>query len=243
MKYCTKCGKQLADEIAFCPSCGQNQNGRVDVATSQSQNLDEATKEAVINEKIKMIDFMLHGLKVLCAIAIVLQVVAYFLPLLDYDNYNCIWWITQCINDNIDFDGNIAGFFMCGILSIIFTVIYIIRIKKSAGVDLLIYSVIFIITVRVMISAADIKDYLGVGTKILSVTGIVLTVLSGLIMVINSAVEHIFPEYGSQKRPYYSSGHMLFNDAKTDNDNTWICPDCGNHNSNYVGFCKCGRSK
>lgn len=67
--YCKKCGEEIAEDVVFCPKCGQKQvEESPKTAKEVSENNDITTKEAVSGGSLGVIQFI---------VAIVLIVVGF----------------------------------------------------------------------------------------------------------------------------------------------------------------------
>lgn len=249
MKYCESCGAQLSDEVKFCTKCGKVQTE----SGIQTNAVTYATENKRVNTKA--IDLVLYSLIFMSYICAGMMMLATFFRAFEeaFDDDGYIVWrvATECG----------AGYTTWLVIYIIAMIICVLLIKERSNVGAFITSLIATIMISCVLSSIDnkiveeneiyfafhsIKDARGAGINLIRVFRILTPIFTGLLAVAAYLLPKIFPDYveAKTKEAYesqISSNHMLFNDAKT--DNTWTCPDCGNHNASYVGTCKCGRSK
>lgn len=60
MKYCTKCGAELSDEVKFCPSCGQATEVKTEQKEAKKEEYQKKIEDAVtdfVNTKDETDDF------------------------------------------------------------------------------------------------------------------------------------------------------------------------------------------
>lgn len=65
MKYCTHCGKEIADEIRFCPNCGcatEEQEGEKSTQQADNKGLTTSTKDTTKKIRIVIIGLIIFAL-------------------------------------------------------------------------------------------------------------------------------------------------------------------------------------
>lgn len=65
MKYCTHCGKEITDEIRFCPNCGcatEEQNGEKTTQQADNKDLTTSTKDTTKKIRIVIIGLIIFAL-------------------------------------------------------------------------------------------------------------------------------------------------------------------------------------
>ena len=54
MKYCRNCGKELEDDVMFCPTCGANQQAEANTSSTENQN---PTNSAMTTYQANRVEF------------------------------------------------------------------------------------------------------------------------------------------------------------------------------------------
>ncbi|MGN0379545.1 MAG: hypothetical protein ACI4EU_08150 [Butyrivibrio sp.] len=235
MRYCGYCGSQMGEAMKFCPNCGksiqQMQQSEFDMEIHHNSRASavRAANVCEIIEKIK--SFM----KWVALLVVILQTIALCTKMPDSENN--YFFVYGSNGEAI----NAAAPFV-----IIFSVaaVLFMNLKKDYGVVSLICSIVSCILVSYIINAVFLfstDEYYGFysmkmfkaelrveggafGFNTLSVTKVLLIIISAVNCIataVLSVLEKKVEVYG------------------VEND-SWVCPACGNVNPGIVKMCECG---
>ena len=235
MRYCGYCGSQMGEAMKFCPNCGKSiqQMQQAEFGTEIHHNSrSSAVRTVNVCEIIEKIKSFMGWVALLVAI---LQIIALCTKMPDSEhNYFLVYGSNgEAVNAAAPFVIIFSGV----------TILFMSR-RKDYGIVSLICSIVSCILVSYIINAvlvvffgysygyyskemfkAELRaDGGAFGYNTLSVTKVLLIIIS-VVNCIATAILNIL----EKKRVEYDM-----------EDDSWVCPACGNVNLGIIKKCECG---